>query len=234
MKYFYFFLLFSGFTIAQTTVTFRGTTMSEGAVLSKVEVVNETKKTIAMSNIDGRFAIVVSPNDVIYFLSKKCVDTKIVLSKMILDEADFKINLQTRILELEEVEIKSDKKKLLKVTYGDISTVKLEKEAARPQNGIYTGQITQGMDFIEIGRMIGRLFKKKNKDNEEIPMDFKKSILSNFDTLFFLKTLNLKLDEIHLFLDLCDTDPKSKDILKSDNVLTVIDFLMAKRLVFKK
>lgn len=213
---------------------FRGKIICDDLALAKVEVVNETKKTIVISDLDGRFSILVSENDVLFFISKKCELTKIITSKIVMDDADFTIGLKTRSIDLEEVEIKSDKKNLLKVSYADISTIKLAKEAARPQNGIYTGQITNGMDFIEIGKMIGKLFKKKNKVKETVPVDFKKAIKSNFDTLFFLKTLNLKLEKISLFLDFCETDPKSKEIANSDNVLTVIDFLMAKRLVFDK
>ena len=213
---------------------FRGKIICDNLALAKVEVVNETKKTIVLSDLDGRFSILVSENDVLFFISTKCELTKILASKIILNDADFTIGLKTRSIDLDEVEIKSEKKNLLKVSYADISTIKLEKEAARPQNGIYTGQITNGMDFIGIGQMIGKLFKKKNKVKETVPVDFKKAIKSNFDTLFFLKTLNLKLEKISLFLDFCEADPKSKEISNSDNVLSVIDFLMAKRLVFDK
>ena len=213
---------------------FRGKIICDDLALAKVEVVNETKKTIVLSDLDGRFSILVSENDVLFFISKKCELTKIITSKIVMDDADFTIGLKTRSIDLEEVEIKSEKKNLLKVSYADISTIKIQKEAARPQNGIYTGQITNGMDFIGIGQLIGKLFKKKNKVKETVPIDFKKAIKSNFDTLFFLKTLNLKLEKISLFLDFCEADPKSKEIANSDNVLTVIDFLMAKRLVFDK
>ena len=213
---------------------FRGKIICDDLALAKVEVVNETKKTIVISDLDGRFSILVSENDVLFFISKKCELTKIITSKIVMDDADFTIGLKTRSIDLEEVEIKSEKKNLLKVSYADISTIKIQKEAARPQNGIYTGQITNGMDFIGIGQLIGKLFKKKNKVKETVPIDFKKAIKSNFDTLFFLKTLNLKLEKISLFLDFCEADPKSKEIANSDNVLTVIDFLMAKRLVFDK
>lgn len=234
LKYFYIFLLFVQISFSQKSKMFRGKIICDDLALPKVEVVNETRKTIVISNDEGRFSILVSENDVLFFLSKKCELTKIVASKTILDDADFVVSLKTRSIELDEVEIKSDKKTLLKVTYGDISDIKLAKEAARPKNGIYTGQITQGSDLIEIGRMIGKLFKKKNKEKDALPVDFKKAIKSNFDTLFFLKTLNLKLEKINLFLDFCEADPKSKEIAQSDNVLTVIDFLMAKRLVFDK
>ena len=213
---------------------FRGKIICDDLALAKVEVVNETKKTIVLSDLDGRFSILVSENDVLFFISTKCELTKILASKIILSDADFTIGLKTRSIDLEEVEIKSEKKNLLKVSYADIATIKLQKEAARPQNGIYTGQITNGMDFIGIGQLIGKLFKKKNKVKETVPVDFKKAIKSNFDTLFFLKTLNLKHEKINLFLDFCEADPKSKEIANSDNVLSVIDFLMAKRLVFDK
>lgn len=225
-------MLLSGLVSAQKTERLLGTISSNGAVLPKVEVVNETKKTIVLSEQNGRFSIDVSENDVLYFLSKKCVDTKIVVSKSVLDNADWKIDLQTKTIDLDEVEIVSQKKMGVKVSYADITNVQLAKEAARPQNGIYTGQIKQGMDFIQIGRMIGKLFKKKKI--EVIEIDFKKSIKANFETMFFLKTMNLKVEQINLFLEFCDADPKAKEVVKTNDVLTVMDFLLAKRMAFRK
>ena len=40
--------------------------------------------------------------------------------------------------------------------------------------------------------------------------------------------------EVALFLEFCDTDPKSKTILENTNPLKLMDFLITKNIEFKK
>jgi hypothetical protein len=51
---------------------------------------------------------------------------------------------------------------------------------------------------------------------------------------FFHKTLALKPNEIALFLDFCDADSQSKTLIENNNVLSLMDFLLAKNIEFKK
>lgn len=233
MKHFYIVIFLFEMIFAQAQTSFRGIIFQEGLPLSKVEIINETQKLQAISDNDGRFSIAVSENDVLFFLHQKCADTKIIVSKVVLNNANFTVNLPLKSIDLDEVEIVNGKKMAVKVSYGDITHVKLAKEEARPKNGIYTGQIQQGADLIEIGRLVGKLFKKSKSEKNVIPVNFKKTIKASFDTMFFLKTMNLKVDDIHLFLDFCDADPQSQAVAQSDNVLTVMDFLFKKRQAFK-
>ena len=53
-------------------------------------------------------------------------------------------------------------------------------------------------------------------------------ITPNYEREIFLKDLKLKQDEKELFLDFCDADPRSLNLLNHSNILMTMDFLMLK------
>ncbi|MNT86482.1 hypothetical protein D3C72_2267770 [compost metagenome] len=77
------------------------------------------------------------------------------------------------------------------------------------------------------------------KEKEEITksgssIEFKELAKISCDEKFYLQTLKLKPEEIALFLDFCDADPKSKILIENPNVLGMMDFLSSKNIEFKK
>lgn len=92
------------------------------------------------------------------------------------------------------------------------------------------------VDFIQIGRMIGKLFKSKNLKNKvkEAPLGFKDYALTNFNPTFFSKSLKLKPEETARFLEYCESDPESKKAIESKDELTVVEFLLTKKAAFDK
>ena len=54
------------------------------------------------------------------------------------------------------------------------------------------------------------------------------------DQKFYLENLKLKEDEIDLFIQFCETDPKSNQVIKDNNILSMMDFLTIKNKEFKK
>jgi hypothetical protein len=139
---------------------------------------------------------------------------------------------------LEEVEIQQIKKiKVAAVSYNDIKMTQIQKDAARPKvEGVYTGEMINGVDFVQIGKMIGKLFKGKNlkKDTTEEAKGFKEYALANFNPSFFSKTLKLKSEETIRFLEYCESDPKSKTAIESNDELTILEFLLTKKGEFNK
>jgi hypothetical protein len=222
-------------TFAQQAVMLKGKVFANNEALAKVEIINETKKTQAVSDDKGTFEISVSDRDVVFFFSKKCDEKKILVSKQIMNLSELNVELQVKSIQLDEIKILGDKKNLYKVTFEDVTTVNLNKEAAKPQNGIYTGQITQGADIGEIGKLIGKwLGITKEKPQEKITViDFEKKMKSKYDILFFLKTLNLKVEQIDRFLTFCRIDENAQVVARSQNELEIIDFFIKKRADFE-
>lgn len=84
--------------------------------------------------------------------------------------------------------------------------------------------------------MISRLFanEKKILKVESPTIVFKDLVKNNFKSDFYSKTLHLKEEEVALFLEFCDADPKARLLEKSNNQLALLDFLLLKRDEFKK
>ena len=92
------------------------------------------------------------------------------------------------------------------------------------------------MDFVRIGKDIIKLFttKDENIKSKKPKIEFKEYINANFDTAFFTKTLNLKPEEIFLFLEFCEADSKAKTIVDSNNKMMSMEFLIKKNKAFQK
>ena len=96
--------------------------------------------------------------------------------------------------------------------------------------------IPYGPDLIRIGGMIAGLFsKEKEKPKEKLPeIQFKTLAQSLVKQQYYLDNLKLKEDEIDIFLQFCEADPKSYQVIKDNNILSMMDFLNQKNVKFKK
>ena len=102
----------------------------------------------------------------------------------------------------------------------------IEKRDGKLRTGGYDGSIENGMTFVK------RLFISKNKHQPEV--EFATLAKNTCDQRFYIETLKLKPEEINLFLQFCDADPKSKSLIEYHNVLTMMEFLLAKNIEFQK
>ena len=60
------------------------------------------------------------------------------------------------------------------------------------------------------------------------------AVSKGVDSYFFTNTLKLKNNEVGLFLDYCENDPKSKTLLQEKDEFMLIDFLITKNEEFKR
>jgi peptidase E len=89
---------------------------------------------------------------------------------------------------------------------------------------------------MRIGDMIFGLFtKEKEEVKKTVPkIEFIALAKNTCDQKFYLETLKLKLEQIELFLQFCEADPKSKALIENHNVLSMMDFLSAKNIEFQR
>lgn len=242
-NYFFAFLLLfvCQFGFSQTEKLINGKVLHEQFPVEKVDVVNFSSKKIIVTNASGEFSILAKAGDELIFISKDHEIKKIVLDQKTIDKNKLIISLILKPEELKEVIIT----KIPSIKLGTdkayeqekLDQLAVEKSARTLKNpGVYTGTIENGMDLMRIGRMILGLFKKeKEKVPENKPqIEFKQLAKSTCDKKFYLQTLKLNPDQIELFLEFCDADPKSKTVAESNNVLSVMDFLLSKNIEFKK
>jgi hypothetical protein len=225
-------------SISQTEKLLHGKVFSNNNPLKEVEVINKTAKTSTRTNALGEFSIPVRVKDSVLFFSKDYFFTRLKITQANIDKNNIIVNMAIKAEELDEVVITTMEFNPVKITQKDLDEVKLYKEAGSLQKytGVYDGTIPNGMDFARMGTGLLNLFKK---DKEELKKktsetDFKKLIAKTIPSDFFTKDLKLKPEQKDLFIEFCDADPKSKTLIKNNNVLTTMDFLYAKNKEFKK
>ncbi|MDI1316283.1 hypothetical protein [Flavobacterium sp.] len=230
------FLLISCISYSQTEKLIHGKVSYQDSYQKNVDVINFITKKITNTNVYGEFDITAKVGDALILMSENFADQKYILTKEDFAKGSVLIKLIEKPIALDEVEIKLVKDlKLATVSYNDLKMTKIEKEQARPKNtDVYTGEMVNGMDFVQIGKMIGKLFKSKKPKTSTTEVTFSEYSKANFNQSFYTKTLKLKPSETARFIDYCEADSKSKIAMKSNDELTILEFLMEKKTEFDK
>ncbi len=228
-------LLFtSQFSFSQTI---KGKVLFNNYAVPNVEIINENSKTLTLSDVNGDFSIVAKTNDILVFVSKQYELKKIAINPLIANNNDLIVELTLKAEELKEVVISTIEHKTTWLTKEEIEEIKLN--SSRPKQGLkiidYKEPSTLfGADFIRLGKQVTKLFKKEETTKaESLNTNFKDFAKASCEKNYFLKTLKLKPDEIELFLEFCDADPKYQTVAESKNVLSTMDFLFKKSMDFK-
>lgn len=223
----FFLFLVSQFVFSQAERLFQGKIQCDDFLLQDVEVLNLASKRTTITDSNGKFSILAKANDSLMFVSKNYEYKKIVLTKEDLKNNNLIISLNRKAEQLEEVVVISIKKfPKIKFDKNIANQLNLEKEAMNPKPiGVYDGTIVNGFG-VKINLPSG---KKKIE-----PIEFKDVMKKNYTDSFYIESLKLKPEEIGLFIEFCDVDPKSKTVIVNTNPLKLMDFLMSKNIEFKK
>lgn len=222
-------LLFSSqFTFCQII---KGKVVCNNYAIPKVEVINASTKILTITDAEGQFSIAVKPNDTLVFVSKQHQLKQLIVKPALFTNSELIVDMLLNAEELNEVVITNLPSIKLSSDFNyeesKISTYNIDKAALAPKViGVKMGTIENGITKIF------RLYKRKPIETPETP--FKDFVNSHCDQNYFEKTLLLKPEEIGLFLEFCDADPRSKHMVKTQNILTVMDFLFEKNTTFKK
>jgi hypothetical protein len=232
------FLLISCFCFSQTAKPIHGKVSYQDNYQKNVDVINFTTKKLTQTNTLGEFDIEAKANDVLVFMSENFADQKYPLTTKDIEKGAVIIRLIEKPVALEEVEIRQIKAiKIEATSYNGIKMAELEKQQSNPVNkDIYTGEIPMGMDFVQIGKMIGKLFKSKDQKNIKVEeaMSFSDYAKANFNQSFLTKTLKLKPEDTGRFLEYCQKDPNSKTVIQNNDELAILEFLLVKKDEFDK
>jgi hypothetical protein len=203
-----------------------------------IDVINFNTKKLTRTNTAGEFSIEAKVGDALIFMSENFADQKHVLTQEDFDKNVVTIKVVEKPIPLKEVEITQVKAiRLAGISYNEAKIAKIEKDATRPKNkDVYTGEIENGVDFIQVGKLIGKLFKSKKPKTEKpvATLPFKEYAKANFNESFFTKTLKLQPAETSRFLEYCQADPQSKTVIEKNDELTMLEFLLAKKTEFDK
>lgn len=238
IKFVIFFLfLIVHVSFSQSETVYKGKILCNNFPIENIEIINLNSEKSTFSNSAGEFSIAAKAEDIVVFASKLYEYKRISVLTEYLNNLSQTISLIKKPEELNEVIITKMKWQHIGSDKNASNQIALDKMQSQIKNPfIYDGSISNGLDFIKIGRLIIDIFKKdeisiKNKIPEIQFYELAKN--KNYQE-YYGKSLKLKPEEIELFLQFCDADPKSKMVAQNNNYLVMMDFLFAKNLEFKK
>lgn len=203
-------------------------------------VYNLNSKTRTFISDQGFFDVLAKAEDTLLVSSPSFKSKKIVIQDKDFSKPLFAVNLEAQTTLLKEVIVKR-KAEIKPITGGSQGIVDLQffdDAKSSPVNRTMPsdGTIENGMDFVRVYKMVSKLFRNGSAKKTDLNMalDFSDVVSKGIDTYFFTNTLKLKNEEIGLFLEYCENDPKSKSLIKQEDEFLLIDFLITKNEEFKR
>ena len=233
----FFLILIVQISFSQTETVYKGKILCNNFPIENIEIININSEKSAFSNSVGEFSIAAKAEDIVVFASKLYDYKRISVLPEYLNNCIQIISLIKKPEELNEVIVTKMKWQHIGSDKNASNQIALDKMQSQIKNPfIYDGSITNGPDLMKIGKLIIDLFKKdKTEIKNKIPeIQFYELAKNKNYQEYYSKSLNLKPEEIELFLQFCDADPKSKMVAQKNNSLAMMDFLFAKNLEFKK
>ncbi len=217
-------------SISQTEKLLHGKVVSQNTPLHKVEVINKTAQTSTKTNELGEFSILVKAQDSLIFFYKDSFLSRLKISQENINQNNIIVNKALKPEELNEVVITKVKFDKVKVNADAVADVLISKNVKDLfwNTGVNDNSIREALRIS---------FPLKGKQKKTIELDddrFKKLVIAFSPPDFFINNLKIKPEEKELFIDFCDSDPKSKILLEHPNVLATMDFLYSKNEEFKK
>lgn len=234
----------------------RGIIFSDTLKVERVTITNVSRETFSVSDDVGQFSIFASEDDEIVFSSVAFETKKIVLKNSNFSDMIFKIELDVKMNQLEEVKIGPFKltgdltydakrivvKPSLKVDFPkldlsnlEITGVKTVENSAMPNMNRSLG----GIDFVRLGKGLVSFIKGSSSDYKPIKKpDFEtfKSVLKNdFGEDYFTDKLKIDQDQLELFFNYCFTkEVTTRNLLTIQNRLALLEFITLKSQTFAK
>lgn len=236
------FFIFHQFCAGQTEkrIQLDGQVRNDLVPVENVIVFNVNSNTGTVVNQYGSFSIMAKVSDTLVFSSLAFKSKKIVLTEQEFIAPKLIVKMEVFTNELAEVLVLA-KKELNPIEGNTQKYVDLkyfDDEKSSPKNIVMPpiGGIDNGMDFVRIYKDVLKILRKNNPQKVDFYNDtsFSEFALNKINYSFFSNTLNLKDDEIKLFLIFCENDPMSRTLMKPSEEFKLIDFFLEKNKEYKK
>ena len=207
--------------------------------IANVVVFNVNSRTGIIVKNEGLFEINAKVRDTLVFSSLNFFTKKIVLVADDFQENPLIVKLLLKINNLDEVKvvnnnqkynlIPADTQRIVDGLYSDDGKSHLKNA------NVYDGQ-TPGINFVRLFKDVVKLFKKNNpkKTDYFAGVDFTELVLKKVKYTYFINTLNLKDEEIRLFLVFCENDPAAQNLSRYKTAFELMDFLFNKNKEFSE
>lgn len=190
-----FFLIFiSQFTFCQEGKVINGKITVKDAKTSEIHVINLTKDIETITNSQGEFTILVSPDDLLVFSAVHLDYMRKIVEQKEYDSGTFKVEMTSKINELDEVEVKN---------YSDINAVALgilEKPAKSytPAERKLYGATSSPLDAL-INILSGRTKMLENGVETEKKEFLLEKLEGLYTDEFYLQELGIEKENIKGF-----------------------------------
>ncbi len=209
----------------------RGKVYDNETTVKGIKVFNISQKTVTYTNNEGDFAITAVVNDTLLFESlfhhSKLIQLK---QSDFVDVAVFE--LKKSVNELNEVLVSKNDEDFNPLEYTQTAENALKRDIKNNmQLYIPESSYAYGMNFKKIARMIGKLFKNKNRINTPKIIEYKHlDSLFKKDDFFNLKLikedLNIPDKYALLFLEYCESKSLNKTLLLKENKVILLDSMV--------
>lgn len=229
--------LLSSLILAQDRILLRGKLSNNVGVIANGFVLNINAKKSTTVSEAGFFEILAKPKDTLMFGCLACAPKNIVLNKSNLNPPIIEIHIDLFDNELKEVIVNNPKK--FKVTNENsqqyVDRLYFDDNQSSPTNPLLPATLTNGVNFVRLFKDIQGVFRKKRESSliKNKPLNFYQEVTQRLSQENLEKNLNIKADDLPLFLHYCENDKRSASFLSEENDFMLMDFLITKNTEFK-
>ncbi|WP_417886409.1 hypothetical protein [Zunongwangia sp.] len=249
-----FLCLISRYTNAQEIVV-EGKIVANSLNASKINIINISTGIGTTNTNSGEFSIKVSAQDTLLFSSVQFERKSIIISSEIIENRYLEVVLKPLINQLEEVDISKlsgnlsiDSKSIpIFDKYALKAPMSTKTPLSKEEKMLYTATTGPGGTkfhwysilslnvpvFPILNAISGRTAKLKKR----VKISKEKQLLwdeLNSRKQFFIETLNLSEDELALFQEFCNANPRYLELVKTNNKLELIAFYKKHSVQFLK
>ncbi|BCY27398.1 carboxypeptidase-like regulatory domain-containing protein [Flavobacterium okayamense] len=236
----------------------RGQIVADSMDVENITILNVTTNIGSVSDVDGFFSINVKAKDTLVFQGLSFLSQKYVLTESDFLIDDFKIKLEIKVNELDEVivtpssltgilEVDTKKINVYGLDLAGIDVLKLSPDEIRntkPLNPVTNSNFSplMGVDFKALfgmfsskkkkeKRKIERIEKHENEQWERKVMSksFHEHLMARYSHNFFKSNLNIKNEDLVSFVFFAEpTFSEMAKLLKYENEIQLVEYLVKK------
>ena len=216
----------------------KGVIYDDEAAVKGAKIINRTQNILTYTDDEGAFQIEAKVNDVLvinsYFHDQQFVS----INQSHFDE-ELVIELKKITNELDEVEVTKVQEKLFD-SIGLSNNTEKQGQIAYKKRTFGSGKNLQPtLDLIAVAKLIGNLFKNKNKAPDVVyvtPEDLITLFETNtyFNQKYLTSQLEIPKPYQQLFFDYCSAQQLNVTILKKENEFDLVEALLLHSDAFKK
>ncbi|MEM5566399.1 hypothetical protein WNY78_14860 [Psychroserpens sp. AS72] len=216
----------------------KGVVYDNEAAVKGAKIINRTQNILTYTNDDGVFQIEAKVNDVLVINSYFHEQQFVSLAQSHFDN-DIVIELKKITNELDEVEVTEVREKLFDSLNFSNTTAKQGQIAFKKRTFGSGENLQPTLDLIAVAKLIGNLFKNKNKVPDVVyvtPEDLITLFETNtyFNQKYLTTQLEIPKPYQQLFFDYLSAQQLNVTILKKENEFELVDALLIHSNAFKK